>query len=93
MTYIFKLRRDTELRWSQLNPILSEGEPGYETDTGKMKIGNGHTPWNDLGYFAEVDPGDLPSDSALLAHINAAEPHPAYDDGPDLFLLYENAKV
>lgn len=40
----------------------------------------------------EGPPG--PSDlAALNEHINADEPHPAYDDGPSLFLLYENAKV
>lgn len=26
-------------------------------------------------------------------HINSLTPHPVYDDGPSLFLLYENAKV
>lgn len=32
--------------------------------------------------------------SVLLSeHINADEPHPVYDDGPDLTILYENAKV
>lgn len=29
----------------------------------------------------------------LDQHINAAQPHPAYDDGPSLTLIYENAKV
>jgi hypothetical protein len=36
---------------------------------------------------------ELPPDSALALHIADPEPHPAYDDGPSLFLLYENAKV
>lgn len=31
-----------------------QGEPGYETDTGKMKIGNGQTPWNSLPYYMGV---------------------------------------
>lgn len=33
------------------NPVLGLGEPGYETDTGKLKIGDGSTAWNSLPYF------------------------------------------
>lgn len=36
--------------------------------------------------------GDI-SMADLEAHIDADEPHPIYDDGPSLELLYENAKV
>lgn len=31
--------------------------------------------------------------AALLEHINSETPHPVYDDGPSLALIYENAKV
>lgn len=30
------------------NPILADGEPGYEQDTGLFKIGDGITHWVDL---------------------------------------------
>ena len=43
-------RRDTAANWSTVNPILGLGEPGYETDTGKRKIGDGATAWASLGY-------------------------------------------
>lgn len=33
------------------------------------------------------------SNELLLEHINSETPHPVYDDGPDLAILYENAKV
>lgn len=48
------LRRDTAANWANplKNPILGDGEQGYETDTGKMKIGNGITRWNQLPYQA-----------------------------------------
>lgn len=46
-----QLRRDTAATWTSVNPILAEGEIGYEADTNKMKIGNGFTHWNDLVYF------------------------------------------
>lgn len=43
-------RRDTKARWAQFNPILMEGEVGYETDTDQYKVGNGVNDWNTLGY-------------------------------------------
>ena len=48
-----QFRRDTVVRWTSINPILADGEPGYEIDTGKWKIGDGFTAWNSLGYMAE----------------------------------------
>lgn len=38
-------RRGTSLEWSTLNPILSDGELGYERDTKILKIGDGVTSW------------------------------------------------
>lgn len=45
-----QLRRDTAANWALVNPILSEGEMGLETDTGKKKIGNGIAAWDALAY-------------------------------------------
>ena len=50
----FKFRRGVALQWSNANPILSQGEPGYETDTGLLKMGDGLTPWNSLNYYSDV---------------------------------------
>lgn len=47
-----KLRRDTAANWTSANPTLDLGEPGYETDTEQMKIGNGVDAWTTLPYFA-----------------------------------------
>ena len=44
----YLLRRDTAANWSEKNPILRDGEEGYETDTGIMKIGDGATEYNSL---------------------------------------------
>jgi hypothetical protein len=43
-----KLRRDTSTNWATNNPILAEGEPGVEIDTGILKIGDGATAWDTL---------------------------------------------
>ena len=45
-----QVRRGTASQWTSANPTLSSGEWGFESDTGKVKIGNGSTAWNSLGY-------------------------------------------
>jgi hypothetical protein len=47
-------RRGTASDWTTANPILASGEFGFETDTGKFKIGNGLTAWSGLQYFATL---------------------------------------
>jgi lysophospholipase L1-like esterase len=34
---------------------MAAGEPGFEIDSGKLKVGDGHTPWTLLEYFAKED--------------------------------------
>jgi hypothetical protein len=45
-----KQRRDTAANWTAANPTLLAGEIGIESDTEKIKIGDGATAWNSLGY-------------------------------------------
>jgi len=45
-----KQRRDTAANWTAANPTLLAGEIGIESDTGKIKIGDGSTVWASLGY-------------------------------------------
>ena len=49
-----KWRRDTAANWTSNNPVLAQGEPGFETDTAKFKIGDGSTAWNSLGYASSM---------------------------------------
>lgn len=103
-------RRNTSVQWSLLNPILAPGEKGFEIDTGKFKMGDGDTRWNELDYFipeSEVrslineavtstgtpDGREPTTPDNLLDHILSLNPHPVYDDGPSLLLLYQNGKV
>lgn len=44
-------RRGTAVQWTSANPVLGSGEPGYETDTGKLKVGNGVDTWSLLSYI------------------------------------------
>lgn len=43
-------KRKTAAQWTSANPTLLSGEIGLETDTGKMKMGDGSTDWTSLDY-------------------------------------------
>ena len=47
---LIQLRAGTAAAWTTANPILALAEPGVETDTNKLKIGDGVTAWNSLAY-------------------------------------------
>lgn len=51
--HVYQFKRGTAQRWIDVNPILRQGEPGFEYDTGKLKIGDGFTPWVNLKYINE----------------------------------------
>ncbi len=44
-------RRDTAANWTSNDPTLATGEIGFETDTGKVKVGDGATAWTALDYI------------------------------------------
>lgn len=76
-TYLTKIlfRRDTATNWANNNPVLSEGEPGYEVDTGLFKLGDGVKAWNDLAYsntFRAMVP-EVTADGKLYARTRAVD--------------------
>jgi len=42
---------NTRSQWSATNPVLLAGEPGLESDTENLKIGDNRTAWSGLPYF------------------------------------------
>ena len=52
MSNIIQYRRGTAAAWTSANPTLASGEPGFETDTGLIKVGDGSTSWTSLSYQA-----------------------------------------
>jgi hypothetical protein len=46
-----QVRRGTASQWTSTNPTLAAGEFGFETDTNKLKCGNGATAWTSLAYI------------------------------------------
>jgi len=75
----FRIRRDTAANWTSTNPILLNAEPALETDTLKVKYGDGVTAWTSLGYAAAGVGTDLaviealtPSDDDFLQRKSGA---------------------
>lgn len=67
MAIQIQLRHDTAANWTSANPTMAQGEVGTETDTAKIKIGNGSTAWNSLPYVAAVSTiGGLNATAQLL---------------------------
>jgi len=68
-------RRGTAAQWTSANPILAAGEIGFETDTGKFKIGNGSSAWGALNYYVDANaildgaPGVLDTLNELAAAL------------------------
>ncbi len=64
----FRLKRGLAEKWQELNLVLDPGEPGFELDTYRLKIGDGQTAWNDLpyvGYNGVNEDGDIVVDTVL----------------------------
>ena len=60
-------RRGTAAQWTAADPVLGAGEIGFETDTGKFKMGDGTSSWTELYYF--VDSNDLDLGGSLDDYV------------------------
>lgn len=67
-------RRDTAATWTSVNPVLALGEIAFETDTAKIKFGDGTTAWTSLGYVAGL------SDADVRAAVEAASDSNVFTD-------------
>ena len=48
-----QVKRGSAAAFHNVNPILLSGQPGFEYDTYKLKLGDGRTRWNDLPYIGD----------------------------------------
>lgn len=61
MADLIKFKRGKSTSWQTKNLLLAVGEPGFETDTLRLKIGDGVTLWNDLPYVGEQNIQNYPT--------------------------------
>lgn len=66
---LIQVRRDTAANWTSTNPTLEAGEIGFETDTGKLKVGTGSTAWTSLLYA--TDASDI-TGATLASNVTAS---------------------
>lgn len=54
MPTVIQIKRGTASSWTSANTILAAGEVGFETDTRRMKVGDGSTAWSSLNYVDSI---------------------------------------
>ena len=77
MTNTIQIRRGTAALWTSINPVLASGEQGYETDTGKIKYGDGATAWTSLSYSGTVTTASVVSANGFAGSVATAGTTPA----------------
>jgi hypothetical protein len=70
MASIIQIRRDTASNWTSANPTLAQGELGIETDTLKVKAGDGTTAWSSASYL--IDTGGYAAYSDATANFTGS---------------------
>jgi len=75
MGLVFQHRRDTAANWTSTDPVLAEGQLGFEVDTLRFKLGDGATVWTSLAY---VVTSFGPTRTAGITAVNP----PAQGSGP-----------
>ena len=61
------LRRDTTTNWTDVNPVLGKGEPGWDLTAKILKIGDGTTAWNSLEQYGSDLPTGVVSGSSQIS--------------------------
>lgn len=75
-------RRGTAAEWTSVNPVLAAGEIGFETDTGKFKMGDGVNAWSSLQSYGTLESVlDAPPETLDTLNELAA----ALNDDPDFY--------
>lgn len=82
MALKIQLRRGTAAEWTSANPVLMQGEMGVETDTLKVKLGNGTTAWTSLPYFTQGAKGDTGATGATGPQGAKGDKGDVGDTGP-----------
>lgn len=90
-----KLKRDSAADWASENPTLEAGQPGYEEDTFRLKVGDGGTAYNSKQHFGSNAPivSFSGAHSIVLANAGAILYHPTTDDNARTVTIPANGSV
>ncbi len=94
-TVRLQLRRGTASQWTSANPILAAGEMGVETDTRKVKVGDGATSWTSLDYVASDTPAisEIAQDAINDAFVAGTGITKSYNDGSNTITVAVDTSV
>ncbi len=79
MSTTIQIRRGTKSEWQSADPTMAVGELGFETDSGRFKVGNNSTNWNDETYFGAPlagDTGTMSDNQLIQACLDQDVPFP-----------------
>ena len=85
---LIQIRRDTASNWTSTNPTLASGEMGFETDTGKLKIGTGSTAWTSLSYVSSEVAGVFITGDSSNNTITISTSAPSGGNDGDVWMVY-----
>ena len=80
-----KPRNDASTNWTLKNPTLAFNEIGFESNSGRFKIGDGSTRWTSLGYFDNIAPKNHRS------YTVATVPNAALWEGATIYVSDESS--
>jgi len=83
-----QVKRGHSTQWLATDYPLRSGQIGYETDTGKLKVGNGLLPWTQLPYFIDED-----GIAAMIASAGVGNLDPRIGDLSDLSTVAKTTVV
>lgn len=95
------LRRGTKASLKAINPLLREGEPMVEIDTGRMKVGDGNRRYNKLKYVGGGNDGTtgiasftiVPSTVAHGTEVNSVKFSYVFTGEPDKITISSPSKI
>ena len=66
-----QMRNGTTAQWNSATPTMLAGEIGYNTDTRKIKIGDGSNNWSALNYYNDtLDNNYIIDGNFQIAQVN-----------------------
>jgi hyaluronoglucosaminidase len=89
---MIQFKRGKSKTWSDNNPILAPGQPGYDKDVHKIKVGDGKSKWNMLPYVGGFSEEEIlsPETDAKKRRAAALKLHP---DNPELAAIISPAVI
>lgn len=83
----------TAAEWLTKNPVLLKGEIGVETDTNKMKVGDGTSTWKQLKYVVDMQEIEssftYQNETAMLIDVGGYKKGKSFADAVSLKAMFD----